>query len=80
MKEKSETKYLIRVHFCKPIVCQNPFPLLFVKVCVTLLFVKISFTLLFVRIHSPYVPHADDNRIGPCRVQQQRGPRDHQYQ
>ena len=26
------------------------------------------------------VPHADDNRIGPCRVQQQRGSRDHQYQ
>ncbi len=26
------------------------------------------------------VPHADDNRIEPCRVQQQRGPRDHQYQ
>ncbi len=27
-----------------------------------------------------FVPHADDNRIGPCRVQQQRGSRDHQYQ
>jgi len=26
------------------------------------------------------VPHADDNRIEPCRVQQQRGSRDHQYQ
>ncbi len=26
------------------------------------------------------VPRADDNRIGPCRVQQQRGSRDHQYQ
>ncbi len=27
-----------------------------------------------------FVPHADDNHIGPCRVQQQRGSRDHQYQ
>ncbi len=26
------------------------------------------------------VPHADENRIEPCRVQQQRGSRDHQYQ
>ncbi len=26
------------------------------------------------------VPHADDNRIEPCRVQPQRGSRDHQYQ
>ena len=26
------------------------------------------------------VPHADDNRIGPCRVQQQRGSRAQQEQ
>jgi hypothetical protein len=31
-------------------------------------------------VPSAAVPHADDNRIGPCRVQQQRGSRDHQYQ
>ncbi len=49
-----------------------------------LLFLHIKTILFFaamavIRLMVP-VPHADDNRIGPCRVQQQRGSRDHQYQ
>jgi hypothetical protein len=32
MNEKPETEYLIHMHFCKPIVCQNPFALLFFKI------------------------------------------------
>ena len=32
------------------------------------------------RTNRENVPHADDNRIGPCRVQQQRGSRAQQEQ
>jgi hypothetical protein len=41
--------------------------------------IQVFFIFLY-QVEKEVVPHADDNRIGPCRMQQQRGSRDHQYQ
>ncbi len=55
----------------------DPNTLLYVRVRVRLVIVcfKPNLSTFFT-----LVPHADDNRIGPCRAQQQKGSRDHQYQ